>query len=218
MRRPPEADERNAFYAGGRLVRLAAPVLTWQQTGLLFTRASKPRPRTDLIVVHWTGSENRPEDVHHNMTRRGVSVHFVLEPRGVVYQMCDADRIAAHAEGVNARAVGIEVVCRGDDEEVPEKGVVRAMYTERIHGRPCVYAGFTSAQELSLVVLVTALCTVFDVPVRVPVGPDGDVLPRVLSKAELAGFRGVVGHLHLSAMKRDPGIRALQIFGGRRVA
>lgn len=211
----------SAVVIAGARVPCAVPVVLWGDSGLLFKSATARRKQTRVIFIHWTGSENAPKDVHRNMTARKTSVHFILPPDGVIYQTADADRQCAHVKTANAFSVGIEVVCRGDDREVPHKGVVRSEVTENVHGRPVRYACFTGAQSLSLLVLCTLLCDTYHLPVQVPIDRRGELITSVLSTVEQARFRGIAGHYHYFAGKADPGPKNLRIFtrgGGDAIA
>jgi hypothetical protein len=209
---PIEPRKDSSIIIGGARVSCALQVVLWGESGCLFKSAQMRRKQTRLVTLHWTGSENAPKDVHANMTSRGVSVHFVVDPQGVVWQMADADRFCAHAPGVNDRSIGIEIISRGSELELPHKGVVRTEVTEQIHGREVRYADFTSEQKLSAVVLVTALATTYHLPLQCPMDKRGEVISSVLSTPELARFKGVVGHLHSSRNRADPGLKLLRMF------
>lgn len=204
------ADGESAIVVSGRVVPVAASVRTWHETGLLFDRPGPRHEATRLVVVHWTGSENAPAAVHRNMSADGKSVHFVIDADGLIWQMCDANALCAHASGVNVRSVGIEMISRGDDRKVPTRGVERPVLKEQIHGRPVAYAGFTPAQQLACVALVSALCTHYQLPMRVPMDA-AQVRGHALDPNELRTFRGVIGHLHAKQRKNDPGLRMLQL-------
>lgn len=210
MRELRGEDEEHEIVISTRRVYTSAVVRTWHETGLYF---DKPRPRheaTTQICVHWTAAENPPAAVHRNMTDQGLSVHFVIDQFGIVWQMCDANALCAHASGVNVRSVGIEMVCRGDERRVPTRGVERPILTEQIHGKPVVYAGFTLEQQVACVALVSSLCAAYQLPMRVPM--DGaHVRATPLTPNELRLYRGVIGHLHVAAGKRDPGLRMLEL-------
>ncbi len=197
----------------GESVHCSAKVRTWHETGLWFMHL-KPRECTELIVLHWTGAENPPSAVYRNMTAGGLSVHFVVDQAGTVFQMADANALCAHAKGVNDRAIGIEVINRGDAVGVPDKGVQRDTVIETIHGKQVRYAAFKSAQVVAVVQLVEALCEAYGLPLRVPT-ERGDVLADALPKKQLEAFRGVIGHLHARSGKRDPGVRLLRLVHAR---
>jgi hypothetical protein len=197
---------------GGAQVACAVPVIPWDESGLLFSAARVRRRRTAAVVVHWTGSENEAPQVHRNMTKRRCSCHFIVDARGVVWQTADADRQCAHVQHFNVRTIGIEVVCRGDDFDVPHKGVLRAEVEDLVHGRRVRYARFTILQATALRVLVTLLCDVYRLPVQVPVDRTGALLARTLSKIEADTFRGVAAHYHFNDEKNDCGPANLRLF------
>ena len=76
-----------------------------------------------------------------------------------------------------------------------------------IHGRPLVQPDFTAAQYASVRHLLTALRSAFP-----RIGSDaprddasGEVRTTALAASELAAFRGVLGHFHVTESKVDPG-------------
>ncbi len=209
----PRQLAHNEIVVDGKSVHCGANVRTWHETGLWFM-GLKPREQTQMVVLHWTGAENPPEAVYRNMSASGLSVHFVIDQAGVVWQMADTCALCAHAKGVNDRAIGIEIVNRGDAVGVPDKGVQRDTVIETIHGKQVKYAAFKAAQVVAAVELVTALCEAYGLPLRVPT-ERGDVVARALPKAQLDAFRGVIGHLHTKASKRDPGVRLLRLVHAR---
>lgn len=210
------------FIQGKLRVPVSANVLTYHETGLLFAQSTLTRRRTSQVCVHWTGSENAPSDVYRNMKnakdKRGKpapkSVHFVVDQSGTIYQMADANAFLAHATGINERAVGIEVVCPGDDLDVPHKGIVRDTVSELVHGKPCLYRAFLPAQTSAVLALIESLCMAYELPMTVPMRGD-DVCAGVLTARELLLYRGVLGHYHTKATKRDPGVRIMRMIAAR---
>lgn len=208
MQHTQQAGEQG-FVAGGKRIPVDCEVRTWLETGLQF-RGRPARKLSELVVLHWTGAENPPSAVHRNMVEVGYAVHFVIDQFGIAWQMLDTDRLGAHAKGVNERAIGIEIICRGDDKKVPTRGVERLERTEVIQGREVTYAAFTPEQEATAVTLVTALCAHYRLPLLLP-PCDG-----VLSRSGLRGFRGVCGHLHVRRTKHDPGLYLLRLVAQHR--
>ena len=75
-----------------------------------------------------------------------------------------------------------------------------------IHDRPLVQADFTAEQYDALVDLTVALIRAY--PAIEPDAPrdaQGRVRTDALSDEELANFRGIVGHSHVTTRKVDPG-------------
>lgn len=223
--------------AGGKQVPCAVPVLNWAQHGLVFPGLA-PRKRTDVVTLHWTGAENPAEVMFANLRKRGLSVHFFIGHKGDVWQFNDADANAAHASGMNARAVGIEIQNRANGERL-QSGIQRALIRETIHGRDVTYTLFTPAQIHAALSVCAALCETYALPWQVPMEPKAvtrdktipphlalpngisatagsnervqRVIPRQLTDAEFERFRGVLGHFHRTSVgKKDPGLALLE--------
>lgn len=207
--------------ASGRRIPCAVPVFHWSDHGLSFP-GLKPRKRTDLVCAHWTGAENPAEVMFANLRRKGFSVHFFIGANGDVWQFNDCNALAAHAKGMNDRAVGIEIQNRADGVR-SRAGVDRALAKEVIHGREFVYTMFTTAQVHSTLAVIAAVCEAYALPMVVPMEPAKDVradgtgervmrvIPRELTESEFQAFRGVVGHFHRTNVgKQDPGLALLR--------
>lgn len=207
----PAHDDQHEIVVASRRVYTPATVRTWHETGCLFDKVKPRHEACAMIVLHWTGAENPPQAVHRNMSAEGLSVHFVIDQFGVVWQMADTNGLCAHASGVNVRSVGVEMINRGDDRKVPTRGVERAVRTERIHNQPVAYAGFTLEQQVACVALVQTLCDVYKLPMKVPM--EGErVRGTGLDPNELRTFRGVLGHLHTTKSRKcDPGLHMLEL-------
>ena len=80
-----------------------------------------------VVVLHWTAGptarsafwtfykpRRQRRDPHHQLN---LSVHFVVDRDGTIYQLMPTDRIAAHVVGLNHVAIGIENV--GDRRRWP---------------------------------------------------------------------------------------------------
>lgn len=216
---------RDVIIVKGKAVRCAAPVHSWRDTGFHFLGIT-PRLKTRFVVNHWTASENSAADVYRHMAghlsetgkAQPLSVHFIVDQAGAVYQCADADIRCAHAKerGGNTEGVGIEFINRGDGR-APEKGVLREPRTETIHGATVRYGAMTEAQEAAAIALNRALCTAYGLPMVCPL-KGADIYPTVLPPPLLARFRGVLGHLHLDYGKRDPGLDLLRAIHAAGVA
>lgn len=70
---------------------------------------SRLREYVDLFVLHYDvcGTSQRCFDVLHD--RRNLSVHFMLDLDGTIYQTLDLKERAWHAGNANDRSVGIEI-------------------------------------------------------------------------------------------------------------
>jgi N-acetyl-anhydromuramyl-L-alanine amidase AmpD len=197
------------LFAGGKRVEVGFPILHTHKL-----HVSRMRKRTDLIVEHWTGGENPVDTFVGTLKTRGLSCHFFVDHEGSVYQLCDADALAAHARGHNARSVGVEIQNHATGDPVV-RGIRREVVLEDVHGVPERRATFTPAQVAATIKLTEALCAHYGLPFAVPM--DGrDVVRTTLPVHELAEYRGVVGHYHLTRRKRDPGLALMRAIAATR--
>lgn len=181
-------------------------------TGYLFdatTPAFAAPP--SLVVLHWTGGIRPPSGVADTLQKRRLSVHFVVGVDGETLQTASLDRRCAHAGGVNDRSIGIEVVSPGYPGDLREREwqrsgrtIQRAAYVSEWRGSKRKVLDYTEAQMVAVTGLVESLCETLAIPRAVPT-EDGALLQRTLAPAELAAFRGVIGHAHCHRTKRDPG-------------
>jgi hypothetical protein len=193
---------------GGKRWPCAANVRTWIETGFHFV--GRLRTETRWIINHWTAAENSAPQTFENMRTRGVSVHFICDQLGDIYQCADADARLAHAQenGGNTFGVGIEIINRGHGN-APAKSFVRTPRTERIHGHEITYGEFFPAQIASVIALNRALCQAYGLPLRCPV-KNGEIYATVLPLKYLSTYRGCMGHLNLDEGKPDPGLDLLE--------
>lgn len=200
--------------AGGRQVPCALPVEQPSTHHLTFP-GLRPRRVTDLVVCHWSGGEGDADRMHSTLRDAEYSVQFFIDAAGTITQFCDADMLCSHATGMNARAVGIEIANRASyDPKDPREATrlpKRTLLREKIRGSDVTYTSFLPAQVRACHALVIALCEAYGLPLDVPRGADGGLNPNELKPAELAAFRGVVGHYHWSPRrKQDPGLALLR--------
>jgi len=201
------------------LGEVPVPVLDWRDTGLELLATGHNAIATgneqiDTVTVHWTGGEGELAQLLSTLQTRGYGVEFFVSRLGVVQQLCDPLVIdAAGAGGVNARTVNIEVACYGFAGWDPRRRVFRVppvardreCYADRLHGVEKIHAKPYPWQMTALKQLVRTLCTVLNVPRRVP-----EVTNRALTAAEQHAFSGVWGHYHVTDRKRDPGSWVMQ--------
>jgi len=76
------------------------------------------RQRVDLFVLHYdvAGTSRRCFEILHDI--RGLSVHFLLDLDGTIYQTLDLKERAWHAGSANDRSVGIEIANIGAYEDM----------------------------------------------------------------------------------------------------
>lgn len=215
------AGERRYIYCRGAQMPTPFPVRTWDDHGLRWTGRS--RLRTSVILNHWTAAENPPIQVFENMSahkgRDGkpepLSVHFVVDPFGTIFQFADTELRAAHCarperNSANGWSIGIEYQCRGHDTKVPTRGVTRHKTVARIHGRLISYAELTERQLYVGTLLNQFLSDLYGLPFTVPVDETGAIVQDCLPERELMLYRGSACHFHFEPNKPDCGVGILK--------
>ncbi len=206
----------------GMQVDVDFPVRTYLETGWQFHGRS--RATTNIIVNHWTAAENPPSMVYTNMLNHAVfdasggrdpqplSVHFVVDKDGIVFQMADTELRAAHckAHGLNSTSIGIEFIGRGTAVDVPSRGVERPLVTESLQGRKTRYYELTPAQVRVGVKLNRELCRLYGLPLRVPLDKGGQPHLYALPEASIRSYTGCIAHGHAEAKKNDCGLALLR--------
>lgn len=191
------------------------------------------------FVLHYDacGSSRRCFEVLHDV--RGLSVHFMLDLDGTIYQTLDAKERAWHAGAANDRSIGVEIANIGALADARDLetwyfrdriGYIRTRFpasmtapdflTRGFVGRPArneLIAGeingqrvqqydFTPEQYAALAHLTATLCRVFPmIPLEYPRGTDQQLRMNALNTEELADYRGLLGHWHVTKDKIDPG-------------
>lgn len=194
----------------------------------------------DQFVLHYDACGLSRECFRVLHDRRELSVHFMIDVDGTIYQTLDVREEAWHAKEVNARAVGVEIAHIGAYPPGQTEPIERwyepgpggmvldwpddlgdgGVRTPDFVGRPArpqlvegvvgdatyVQMDFTEEQYDALVKLSAALVRALpNLGADLPRDADGRVRTGTLSDAEVEAFRGILGHHHLNAAKRDPG-------------
>lgn len=208
-------------------------------TGLRFEGLRSVRPRTEpprVIVLHWTGGPDRgpgatrdARGVYDTLrstvgrhTPDGLSIHGVLEAEGILVEMASLDLACIHAGVANPFSIGLEMVSPGYPRTKAhlaemKRGIHRDEYVDYIRGQRVRMLDYTEDQYATLLAWLDRVCELYDIPKAVPLDQHGDLLQRQMTPAELAAFRGVMGHFHCHDEKNDPGtapfLRLLEHWG-----
>lgn len=159
----------------------------------------------DQFVIHYdaVGDSRGCFEVLHD--KRGLSVHFLLDTDGTIYQTLDLKERAWHATTSNNRSIGIEIAHTGTIR-ANDPRVTSSMIRGTIQGQDLAQAPFTEAQYRALVKLTAALCAVFpELKCDYPRDSAGDLVRRKLDDETLKNYKGLLGHYHIQTNKVDPG-------------
>lgn len=195
----------------------------------------------DQFVIHYdvAGTSRNCFRVLHDA--RCLSVHFMIDLDGTIYQTLDVKERAWHAGAANDRSVGVEIANIGAYSPSEAEKVLGQWYARdtsgahvqlpsrigdggvrtpgfvgrparpepvhgQMHGREYVQYDFTKEQYRSLAHLAATLHGALPgITLDAPRGADGGVLTRALTEEELKGYRGLLGHCHVTDNKVDPG-------------
>lgn len=206
---------QNRIIVNGKDFPTNFPVVTWKDPGGYGFKSGfanrDEKATVDLFVLHWDVCRTSAQ-CHRALVQRTLSVHFLLDADGTVYQCLDLQRATAyHAAGVNARSVGVEicnqVAVAGQDPKNPRPEFNGPGLNG---GKPFTHLDFFAAQKARAVALADAVCSALKIPKRIPKGaaskfandPSG-VPTGVIS--DLKKYKGVLGHYHVTTAKIDPG-------------
>ena len=218
----------SALIIAGSDIPCAAPVLTWEETGLAFIPGKHLRIRhrvspPDTIVWHWTGGEPRgPATTYRVLRQRGLGVEFAISRDGEIWQFCDPALVDARDCGTwwDRRSVGVEIINYGSRRpasrpwswHVPRRGRDREVIETRLRGRRVYVAAFHPEQLAAADALADSLRLVMHIPHAMPRDADGEILDRPMRKCERDDWDGgEVGHLQITTRaKPDPGVPFLE--------
>lgn len=205
---------------GGKRWPVIAPVKLWTETGFETTpgRGARRRRRSiDLGVWHWTGGEGNAETLFRVLSSRDLGVEFFIDHDGVIWQFCDPQLVDTFDAGrVNDRSFGTEIAnygFRGRGVAIPRRGSARQIYECELNGERRKFAHFFPQQIAAALSLADAMSKACSIPRVVPTSGDGWwVDPDTLDASRLDGFKGHIGHYHITNRKIDPGFDLLESF------
>jgi N-acetylmuramoyl-L-alanine amidase len=164
------------------------------------------------FALHHSGLY-RSRDTYETLQQRGLSVHFICDDDGVLYQCLDIRERAYHIGTNNAMSVGVEIDSRAvagqhpdayDEAHQRKYGVgPRRIVSDTIHGMRMKGFDYSDAQYAALIKLGRALTDIFPL-----IKPDfardanGDIIKTELDNPQK--HRGFIFHLQVTRKKIDP--------------
>jgi len=205
---------------GGEAIPVFGPqVKTWHEHGLTFGEGNTTEREQPIRhgILHWTASGKRlglkgAKQVWRTLTKRGLSVDFVITDEGIIWQFVDPlVQCCAHAGRLNATSIGVEVTGPG---WLARYFGSREMYKGTVHGWTTKFIDYTEEQHASVAALADALALAGVVPRTVTTEPY-----ERLRQRDFAENDGWFGHLHCDRLakqhpKCDPGPMPLKRLTG----
>ena len=192
-------------------------VVLWSEAGGLAAQAGnyydysgRPRRNIRLFVNHWDVclSSRRCNDV---LNKRGISVHFMIDNDGTIYQTMDMQHGAWHAgtSRVNRASVGVEITNAYYTKY--QSWYQRHGYGDRpiienawVHGNQLdPFLGFYPQQIEALKALWTAIESSTKVEFQTPLNQFGSTARKYVQEVVYGKFAGIVSHYHCSKRKID---------------
>lgn len=164
------------------------------------------------FALHHSGLY-RSRDTYETLQQRGLSVHFILDDDGTLYQCLDVRERAYHIGTNNAMSVGIEIDSRAAAGQHPDaydeahqkkyKVGPRRVKVDTIHGMKMKGFDYSDGQYATLVKLAKVLLEIF--PLIKPDfkrDADGDIVKTEL--ADPKAYHGFICHFQVTRKKIDP--------------
>jgi len=176
------------------------------------------------FVVHHDGCSSADMCFNVLQNERGLSVHFLLDNDGTIYQTIDLGLMAYHAADWNIYSIGVELCNRGEALKEPNyyaggrAGPERATKNCKINGHTIKSFDYTPAQYDSFRRLCRELLRLFpNLPADYPQSSPGEQMWDTLPNAgvERERYAGYIGHYHLTQNKWDPGPFDFKEFCGK---
>lgn len=165
---------------------------------------SKRKGMVKRVLLHHDGMPTSL-GCYQVLVQRQLSTHLMIDVDGTVWQPLAFSDIAYHAgDPHNMESIGIDLCNpvkpgRVDANQVRERG---GLFEGVTNGGRVKSLGYTEAQYESIIAVLNGLCEFFKIKRQIPVDEAGKVLRNKLVNTD---FYGIVGHLHVSANKWDPG-------------
>ena len=180
------------------------------QKGNYYDYTGRPKRNIRLFVNHWDVclSSRACQTV---LDKRGVSVHFLIDNDGTIYQTMDLQHGAWHAgsERVNRASVGVEIsnayytkyqswYKRNGFGERPIISGAR-VHSEKLDD----FTGFYPVQIQALKALWKSINVACDVKFNTPLNQFNTISKNYVQEAKYGKFNGFVSHYHVSKNKID---------------
>ena len=212
-------DEKDEYFiiCNGKPQKIDHPTVVWTDKGGFqaekgtFTSFGGKEPREiKSFVNHWDVCLSA-KSCARVLDRRGISVHFLIDNDGTIYQTLDTQHAAWQAgnRAVNLSSVGVEISCayypkyqeRYKKMGFGERPVVKDAV---VHGKKLdPYLGFYDAQVKALKALWKAIHEAHGVPYKSPLDQDGSRLLTSSDEVASGKFEGFVNHFHITRRKID---------------
>jgi hypothetical protein len=192
-------------------------VVLWSERGGLETPAGhyysysgRPKRNIRLFVNHWDVCLSS-RSCQRVLDKRGVSVHFLIDNDGTIYQTLDMQHGAWHAgsERVNRASVGVEIsnaYYTKYQNWYEKNGFGRRPVVDDawVHGNKLEeHTDFYPVQIEALKALWKAIHKAAEIPYEAPKSQFGTTSTKYEQDVKYGSFSGFISHYHVSKNKID---------------
>ena len=180
------------------------------RSGTYYSYAGRPKRKIRYFVNHWDVCLSS-QSCARVLDKRGISVHFMIDNDGTIYQTVDMQHACWHAGSsrTNRPSVGVEItnayypkyqstyVARGHGE----RPIVE---NAEVHGRRLEpFLDFYPVQIEALKALWVAVHEATGIPYEAPLNEDGETSTAYEQSVAYGNFTGYISHYHVSKNKID---------------
>ena len=174
-----------------------------------FKRMTEKRDPS-FFVCHWDVCLSS-KSCYKVLENRGLSVHFLIDNDGTIYQTMDINDVAYHAGSRtwNNKSIGVEIsnayYPKHQDWYKRNVGEERPLITDAVvHGKKLdPFTGFYPQQRDALKALMRAVNKATGIPLQAPLDRSKSTNTTVSKKAASGRFEGFMSHYHLTNRKID---------------
>ena len=164
----------------------------------------------NFFVCHWDVCLSS-KSCFNVLNNRGLSVHFLIDNDGTIYQTMDINDVAYHAGSRkwNDQSIGVEIsnayYPKHQDWYVKQGLGERPMINDAVvHGQKLdPFTGFYPVQLEALKALMKSINKATGIPLKTPLDRSKGTNTTVSKKAAEGRFEGFVSHYHLTKRKID---------------
>jgi hypothetical protein len=214
----PKEKDHSFIVCNSRFVEIEWPrVVLWSESGGLkmkpgtyYDYSGKPDRKPEIFVNHWDVCLSS-ESCVKVLNRRGISVHFLIDNDGTIYQILDTQHGAWHAGNVhgNKRGIGVEIsnayYTKYQDWYVKNGFGKRPIQdTGWVHGKKLdPFLDFYPVQIEALKALWKAIHAGTGIPMVCPTRSNGSLDTGVVKDVARGKFSGFVNHYNYTKNKID---------------
>ena len=180
------------------------------KSGAYYDYSGRPKRNIRLFVNHWDVCLSS-RSCQRVLDKRGISVHFLIDNDGTIYQTLDMQHGAWHAgsERVNRASVGVEIsnayyTKYQDWYERNGFGLRPVVDDAWVHGNKLgEHLDFYPAQLEALKALWKAIHKAAEIPYDTPKSQFGNTSTKYEQDVKYGAFSGFISHYHVSKNKID---------------